>query len=189
MTNVWFTADLHFGHAKVAGLRGFDDTLDHDLTLAMNWIARINEGDQVWVLGDLSGGSATAEKRALGLMRGLPGEKHLVSGNHDSVWPGHHNAHRKQRAYLDVFESVQAFAKRNMIGHKVLLSHFPYEGDHTEADRFADFRLKDMGKWPLHGHVHDEWQQIGRMINVGVDAWGLAPVPINDIIEIIRKED
>ncbi len=40
--NVWFTSDLHIGHRKVAGIRGFwsedvEDTAAHDAKLAENW--------------------------------------------------------------------------------------------------------------------------------------------------------
>lgn len=182
MSAVWFTSDLHFGHEKVANLRGFIDPSEHDRELVDNWRKMVRPEDQVWVLGDLSGGSSFAEDRALGILSTLPGEKHLISGNHDSVWPGHRNAHRKQRKFLEVFESVQPFAKRKMAGREVLLSHFPYAGDHTATDRYADFRLKDTGKWLIHGHVHDAWWSNGQQINVGVDMWQMAPIPIHELI-------
>ena len=50
-------------------------------------------------------------------------------------------SHRWQRRYLEVFESVQAFARRKIgltvpVGveptQTLLLSHFPYAADHTE---------------------------------------------------------
>ena len=37
----------------------------------------------------------------------------------------------------------------------------------------------------LHGHVHEKWRQRGRMINVGVDAWGGYPVTDTHLATLI----
>jgi len=58
----------------------------------------------------------------------------------------------------------------------VLAYHFPYRGDSHDHDRYREHRPADEGAWLLHGHVHERWRQRGRMINVGVDAWGGYPV-------------
>lgn len=34
----------------------------------------------------------------------------------------------------------------------------------------------DDGGWLLHGHVHEQWRQHDRMINVGCDVWDYRPV-------------
>ena len=39
--------------------------------------------------------------------------------------------------------------------------------------------------WLLHGHVHERWRQQGRMVNVGVDVWDLAPVPEEVIAQLM----
>src|SRR5690606_33637800 len=61
-------------------------------------------------------------------------------------------------------------------GHDVAACHFPYRGDWGDTDRYVEQRPVDDGRWLLHGHVHEKWRQRGRMINVGVDAWGGRPV-------------
>ena len=43
----------------------------------------------------------------------------------------------------------------------------------------------DDGAWLLCGHVHESWRQRGRMINVGVDAWGGRPVSEEALYELI----
>jgi hypothetical protein len=63
-----------------------------------------------------------------------------------------------------------------MRGRSVGLSHFPYEGDSTDTERFKAFRPLNSGNWLLHGHVHSAWKLRDLQINVGLDAWGLAPV-------------
>jgi len=117
------------------------------------------------------------------LIAELPGTKHLIAGNHDRCHPMHRDAHNWQRRYLEVFDSVQSFARRRIAGRQVMLSHFPFSGDHTFEDRYTQYRLRDEGAWLLHGHTHSMSKGEGRQIHVGADAWGMAPVSL----EVIEK--
>lgn len=191
-TRVWFTADLHIGHRLVAGLRGFeDDPARHDAELARGWDARVAGTDVVWLLGDISGGGRGSQQRALAWLAARPGTKHLIGGNHDSVHPMHEDAHKALPAYLGVFASVQQSARRKLAGRQLLLSHFPYldatdSGEGRAARRFDQWRLPDCGAWLLHGHTHGTARRSGpRSIHVGLDAWGLAPVAIDEIVQIL----
>lgn len=180
---IWFTSDLHFHHRKVAELRGFagpEGSYAHDQAIIRNWNALVHPGDMVWVLGDVAMSDVSG---ALALVDRLNGAKHLISGNHDAVWPGHRDSRKSQKRWLNHFESVQPFAKIRLAGEEVLLSHFPYDGDHTENDRATQFRLRDEGKWLLHGHIHSPDRASGpRSIHVGLDAWGLRPVREVEVI-------
>lgn len=181
--SVWFTSDLHIGHRLVAGTRGFDAADEHDAALAAEWRSRVRHSDHVWVLGDLA---VSSPARALGWIADLPGIKHLVSGNHDKCHPMHRDAHNWQRRYLEVFASVQPFARRKIAGLDVLLSHFPYLVDREEP-RYMQYRLRDEGAWLLHGHLHvAERTTSEREIHVGVDAWELAPVSLDTIASRIE---
>lgn len=155
--SVWFTSDLHIGHKLVAAERGFNSVTDHDEAI-MQTLSAVPRGDQLWILGDISVGNRGAEKRALDLLLKLKNrdrELHLIPGNHDSCHPAmNRDSHRNTRQYLEVFESVQLFARRRIHGRTVLLSHFPYKGDHTDYDRDREFRLQDEGAFLLHGHTH-----------------------------------
>jgi len=69
----------------------------------------------VWVLGDLAvTSSPRGIDEVLAKIAELPGSKQLIAGNHDPVHPMHRGAHRWQRRYLEVFESVQAFGRRKV---------------------------------------------------------------------------
>jgi calcineurin-like phosphoesterase family protein len=175
---IFFTSDSHFRHAMVAQLRGFASAEEHDEAVISRWNETVKPADTVWHLGDVG-----MSRGFLPLVGRLNGTVHLIAGNHDAVWPGHRDSHRHQRGWLEHFASVQAFARRRIGGHQVLLSHFPYEGDHAAEDRCGQYRLRDEGLWLLHGHTH--WQHIqvhgGRQIHVGLDAWDLAPVPLHVI--------
>lgn len=180
---VWFTSDPHFGHTYVAGLRGFDSTAEHDAHLTLQWMQRVQPGDEVWVLGDLA---ASSPAHALNVIEHLPGRKHLIAGNHDRCHPMHRQAHKFQRLYLEVFASVAPFARRRINGTEVLLSHFPYAVDREEP-RYMQYRLRDEGAWLLHGHLHaSERVTSRREIHVGVDAWDLAPVHLDTIATLME---
>jgi calcineurin-like phosphoesterase family protein len=185
---VWFTSDTHFRHKAMSaagrGWRPFDTVEEHDEFLIEQWNATVGPKDQVWHLGDVGMGN---ELDVLKIVSQLNGEIHLIAGNHDPVWPGHRDAHKHQQAWMCVFRSVQAFARRRIDGHTVMLSHLPYVGDHRDEERHVQYRLRDHGEWLLCGHVHDAWAQRGRQINVGVDVRRWKPVHIEDIAKIIRE--
>jgi calcineurin-like phosphoesterase family protein len=188
VSNVWFTSDTHFFHKKVAELRGFPDTDMHDRVIIESWNSVVQPQDIVWHLGDVTVGGHGDD--FLEAVRQLNGHKHLVTGNHDAVWPAHKDARKHQRKWMTVFESVQAFAKTRIEGETVLLSHFPYSGDHTEVDRDTQFRLRDEGAWLLHGHLHSpERATSNHSVHVGLDAWDLKPVNSRDIGYLMKRPE
>lgn len=186
---VFLTSDTHFCHRLVAELRGFDSSQEHDEHLIAAWNSVVRPGDLVWHLGDAGLGNETG---VLAAVFRLNGTKHLVTGNHDPVWPGHRDSRKKQRRWLEVFESVQAFAKTRIDGRTVLLSHLPYlgAGDHTAEERHTQFRLHDEGAWLIHGHTHSRERVDGpRSVHAGLDAWGLKPVSEGEIAALIRETE
>lgn len=206
MSNVFFTSDEHFNHKYVAALRGFgtisyDDNgnrhVEADLDAYNNhiitvWNSHVTKDDTVWLLGDASLGTW---EQAEASFRQLNGTIHLITGNHDRCWPGNRNSHDWQHKYMQYFRSVQPFARRKIEGKVVLLSHFPYDGDHVSdarpngEDRDTQYRLRNEGQWLLHGHTHQSHIMTGlRMLHVGWDTWH-APVPLETVSGVIRKED
>ena len=158
---VWFTSDLHIGHNLVAALRLKDRsdipyvvsmveslapdvvTNFHDELLAENWDKTVQRDDTVWVLGDISAGGSAAQRKALQWVSERTGRPpHLVLGNHDGAHPMHRDSYKWQKEYMEVFESVQMAARRNLPVAQaafapqgvsgvtqVLLSHLPYTGE------------------------------------------------------------
>lgn len=183
MADTWFTSDTHFGHGRIIATcnRPFANSAEMDAAIIGRWNAAVAPGDVVWVLGDWALGD---KDRGLEIVSELHGTKHLVAGNHDACWTGRIGAERHLSAFLGAgFASVGAFARtrlpptvRNAPGREVLLSHFPYAGDSRGGDRYSQFRLRDEGRWLLHGHVHNAFLASGRGLNVGVDVHGFAPV-------------
>ncbi|QJD51860.1 metallophosphoesterase [Mycobacterium phage VC3] len=198
MSNVWFTADLHIGHAKVAEDREHWTGPDHDSFLAELWDEQVDKDDVVWILGDISAGGTLAQLDALGWLLNRPGRKRLVAGNHDRIHPMHRDAQKLARNYWLAFEHISTAGRIRVPldggGHtSALLSHFPYTGDHTSEQRFSQWRLRDEGLILLHGHTHSRIVRSTmthpRQIHVGPDAWqDLVPLDevhamVNDIEE------
>lgn len=220
MGRIWHTSDSHFDHEFVAKLRGFTkteegpdgeeiirgDTKAHDRAIIDNWNSVVRPEDTVWHHGDVGMGRI---ERFANQLKELNGTKHLITGNHDKPFPGDENSWKHQRAWLEHFESVQAFARRKVGSYQFLLSHFPYEGDGERFDdRYTQYRLRDEGLWLVHGHIHQKtkvhegMRQIlllpydrdtcawrGRQLHVGLDAWGLYPVSQDDVIAEMAKAE
>lgn len=167
MSKVFFHADWHFNHAFVAETRGYASAEEHDEALVARINSVVTKRDHLYVLGDLFMGSVT---RGLEQIKRVDGVKHLVLGNHDPGHPIHRKSIPHTRRFLEVFESVSLHEQVKLPGgRKVLLSHFPYAGDHSERDRYTQWRLPDEGEWLIHGHVHEQWFVKDRQVNVGVD--------------------
>lgn len=166
MSNTFYHSDWHFNHSFVAQTRGFATAAEHDEWLIDNINSRVGKRDNIWMLGDLNMGSLSL---ALPLVEQIRGTKHLVLGNHDSAHPMHSRSHSQVRRYFDAFASVSLHEQHDFGGRKVMLSHFPYTGHHKDVDRYREWRLRDAGRFLLHGHVHKEWNINGRQFNMGVD--------------------
>jgi calcineurin-like phosphoesterase family protein len=124
----------------------------------------------------------------------------LVAGNHDRCHPC--NAARGER-FVDVYRDrcrLEELILTNTIltlssGVEVQVSHFPYANPAVDGredrhgrliiDKYDPWRVIDDGSWLLCGHARDSWRQRGRMINVGVDAWGGDPDSVAHVVELI----
>lgn len=151
-TKVFVQSDPHLFHKLVSSLRGFETPEDFNEWFIDDWQSKVGVNDQVWLLGDLTGGGYLTE--ALMLLHILPGEKHLIIGNHDGCFPDHRDSHRRIARYYEVFSSVQMHARRRINGVNCLVSHFPYTGDHTNDIRHQQWQLHDRGLPIIHGHTH-----------------------------------
>jgi len=184
----WFTSDLHFGHANIIEYSGRPfNSVDHmNRALIERWNALVQPADTVWVMGDVAMGRIVD---TLPLVRQLAGHKLLLAGNHDRCWDGHGpKAAEWLERYEDAgFEEIhQGTIELNVGGHDVLACHFPYRGDSQELDRYPEARPIDEGRWLVHGHVHEQWRQHDRMINVGCDAWAWRPIDTATIVALIE---
>lgn len=179
-----FTADLHFGHGKVAGVRGFSSTHEHDDFLVKRLNDTLRPDTVLWILGDLA---LKVDSYVMSRVEQIQGRKVLIAGNHDPFHPMHRNAWKHQDWALEVFEAVMPYQKLRLAGRDILLNHLPYEGEHLGADRYTQYRMPDEGLPMLCGHVHEAWRISGRQFNVGVDVNSFRPVDEQTVLAWMKE--
>lgn len=189
-SRIWFTSDLHFGHVnilKYAPQRAEyldippvqGDKPNPDEVKEMNegivrlWNRQVSPFDVVWVLGDVAMGRVDETIEYASRLNGI---KILVPGNHDRMHEIMHKSDEKtaywRARYEEVgFEIVDNEVISHIDGILTQICHFPYEGDHTEEERYGTYRPSQAGLPLVHGHVHDLYQTRGPQYNVGIDAW------------------
>jgi calcineurin-like phosphoesterase family protein len=201
-----WTSDNHYGHANIIGFChrpfqasafevGLRDVNAMNTAMLRAALDSVADGDELWHLGDVALGTLACTLRYLSL---IPAPVTLVAGNHDRVHPCNKGAVNWDGRYYEWAQLAMLWTAPIKValldGTLVNVSHFPYAGrddgmedrhGHLIRDKFAGFRPADDGSWLLCGHVHDSWRQKGRMINVGVDAWGGRPVGEDEIVKLI----
>jgi len=185
----WLLSDPHLGHEFMAQLRGYGSVENHDRAVLQNLRRMVRDGDTVWWLGDIAFGNWQANLQAI---ETIPGTHRLIIGNHDRCAPGRSNATAHQGNYHRVFVSISQFEQISYNGQSFMLSHYPYDAnvfDHdkkTDVDRFAQFRLRDLGVPVIHGHTHNP-EQVSfssrgtPQFNVALEATKMKPVTIASI--------
>lgn len=173
---IYFTSDQHFGHRNIIRFcaRPFFSAGEMDAALIRNWNKKVSNADTVYILGDLMYRNECPPESYLSQ---LNGKKHLILGNHDASWIGSVVAD-------EWFESVSDILTFSDGQHQIIACHYP------------------MLSWPgqpksymLFGHIHnnidpDNWPLIrtsDKLLNVGVDINGYAPVSFAELVENNRR--
>ena len=184
MGKVFFTSDLHFGHANVITFdkRPFTTVEEMDEELIKRWNNKVGKSDLVYVLGDMIWKSLT--NYAEPLIKSLNGQIILIRGNHDRFI---NNAKAKKalagiKDYDDIVVTLENGNKRRCI-----LSHYfmPFYSAHQYQTIL------------LHGHSHsseecniereiarnlNERGFINEIYNVGCMHWNYEPVTLDEIL-------
>ena len=134
MPSVFLVSDTHFGHTGVCRftrndgvtkLRPWDSAEEMDEAMIAAWNERVRPTDKVYHLGDV-----VINRKALGTLRRLNGDKVLIRGNHDIF---------RDDEYREYFRELRAYHVMN----GMILSHIPI---HTES--LGRFGVN------IHGHTH-----------------------------------
>jgi len=157
MRNVWFTADTHFGHARIIDLCGRPFSSVHDMNEAMidRWNAIVSPRDVVWHLGDF----AFADHQKY--FSRLNGEKHLIRGNHD----------QRGRMKSAKWQSVSDLKEVTVNDSTVVLCHYA----------LRTWNRAHYGSIHLYGHSHGKLPPTFNSLDVGVDCWQYAPVSLEEV--------
>lgn len=175
ISNVWFTADHHFGHENIIKFcdRPFTSIDEMDGVLIENWNYYIEPEDIVFHLGDLTLGDNA--KKYLDQLNGTIYMLRL-RWHHDKRWNNRDYYNLKYIAPLEVIY-LSGYSARKI---PITLSHYP----------MAEWDASYHGAWHLHGHSHGNHKPAGHnpfIIDVGVDCWNYEPVMFCEIIE--RMQD
>lgn len=183
MSKTFFISDTHFGHEKIIQYqnRPFDSAEKMDQVMIDNWNRKISKEDEIYILGDLAFGNQEYVKK---LVNKLNGKKYLIIGNHDR--------HVGVEEIANEFEWIKDyFLLNHASGFKFVLFHYP----------IYNWAFKHRGSIHLHGHVHDNAQDIlgllgniENMYNVSADMNNYEPIELNDVLrklghKIIRKSE
>ena len=180
MPSVFLVSDTHFGHTGVCRftrndgvtkLRPWDNADEMDEFMVAAWNERVRPNDKVYHLGDV-----VINRKALGIMRRLNGDKVLIRGNHDIF---------KDTEYREHFRELRAYHVMN----GMILSHIPI---HSESlGRFGT---------NIHGHLHANRVMMpgfnGKITDivdvryhcVCVEQTDFAPILFEDVIKRIEAE-
>ena len=170
---IYYTADLHLGHANVIRhcARPFSDADEMDAALIANWNKKVHGNDTVYIIGDFL---FRAKRPAEEYLSALNGRKHLIIGNHDKYW-------MKKVDLTKWFESVSPMLFITDNSCKATLCHYP----------MMTWPGVSKGCYMIYGHIHnntvaDYWPLIAAnelMLNAGVDVNGFTPVTLDELIE------
>jgi calcineurin-like phosphoesterase family protein len=180
MPSVFLVSDTHFGHLGVCKftrndgvtkLRPWDSPEEMDEEMVKRWNETVRPNDKVYHLGDV-----VINRKALGIMRRLNGDKVLIRGNHDIF---------RDEEYREHFRELRAYHVMN----GMILSHIPI---HTESlGRFGT---------NIHGHLHanrvmyqptwriDDTRIDPRYHCVCVEQTNFRPILFEDVIKRIKEE-
>jgi calcineurin-like phosphoesterase family protein len=133
MRNTWFCADLHLNHGNIVkySKRPFRDALEMNEILISNWNNCVQQGDDVFYLGDFAHSN---KNDALGWRRRLKGNIHFIEGNHDA-------AAFQMRETFQWYKQVHGIT---VSGQDIFLSHFAHRV----------WNRSHHGCWHLYGHSH-----------------------------------
>lgn len=200
----FFISDTHFFHLNILKYanRPFNDINHMNEVLVNNWNSVVSAEDTVYHLGDFALGD---KSRWDSVTSRLLGRKVLITGNHDAVFMGNKENYRdKYRHLYESFDEVHHNKRGVWLddGTIVDLSHYPYDGDSHDGDRYTDYRLEDRGRVLIHGHTHREYHGTDQneryrmatsrskrgsiQVHVGVDNHHYRPVTEDEVIDMIN---
>ena len=145
-------------------IRPWTDPDEMDEAMVKLWNERVKPNDKVYHLGDV-----VINRKSLGIMSRLNGDKVLIRGNHDIF---------RDDEYRKYFRELRAYHVMN----GMILSHIPL---HPES--LGRFGVN------IHGHLHTNRVMLDGEIDpryhcVCVEQTDFTPILFEDVIKRIEKE-
>jgi calcineurin-like phosphoesterase family protein len=171
---IFYTADLHLGHANIIEHcdRPFPNVKEMNQTLIDNWNGVVSNSDTVYVLGDFAFRSAYSMKP---ILKDLRGAKHLIVGNHDKGWMKNLDPSDYFASVSDLKEIDDEYSQGNI---HITLCHYP----------MLSWNRREYGAIHIHGHIHNnkglafETLRRTKALNAGVEVNDYSPVTLDQLI-------
>ena len=173
----WVTADTHFGEPGAIARFGrpFSDAREMDEAMLDAINRSVGKRDVLLHLGDVFGDLDWADRAQRRDARALVGRIRcrrirLVTGNKDP----------RARSFRALFRSVEESRSLRVDAPsgkslRAVCHHYP----------LRQWRGMRDGSLHLHGHAHGGLEELGRSVDVGVDCWGFAPIPLEEVVAML----
>lgn len=172
--DTWIISDSHFGHDNI--VKFCQRPEHHNQIMRANWFEVVKPEDTVLHLGDLGFGS-----KAELYMADLPGDKHIILGNHDKKSKSYYN-----NLGFEIVERFDMFLNEIKGGSPVSVND-----DMTIVEFLHDpldyNRFYELGDIVVHGHIHNNGyhphcpEDID-FRNVSVEVMDYRPTRLRDIL-------
>lgn len=168
---IFYTSDLHFGHANVIGFdnRPFANIDEMDQYIISQWNERVSSDDTVYILGDVCYRNS---KDASWYLRRLKGHKILVVGNHDNVL-------LKNKSAIACLDQIDKMLQVIDEKRQITLCHYP----------IAEWNAYFHEAWHIYGHIHNKKEETfeimrkkDRALNAGCMINNYVPVTFDELV-------
>lgn len=155
MSNMFFTSDVHFGHANIIKFcnRPFASVEEMNEGLIERWNEVVKPGDTVWSLGDFA---FLPFPKTIEIIKRLNGNLHMVLGNHCQKIA----QNRKELLESGLVKEIRDYKELSLNKQRICMFHYAqraWNGSHY-------------GAWQLFGHTHGDMEPYGKSVDVGVDS-------------------
>lgn len=169
MGNLFFTSDLHFGHANIIEHCGrpFGSVQEMDDALIDNWNNTVHPGDDVWVLGDFTFRNF---QQTQDILSQLEGNKKLILGNHDKVIVENRDKFLSRSLFQEIADLKMIHGPGKQ---RIVLCHYA----------MRVWNQSHRGSWQLYGHSHGNLLDDPFLLSmdVGVDACEYRPISFDEV--------
>ena len=177
MNNIYVTSDFHFCHNKdfIYAPRGFNSVAEMNETIIKNFNDIMDWNDILYILGDCF---LNDNEEGMKLMRRIPGEKHIIWGNHDT------DTRQILMGSEFLFHGYAYPLKYK--GYHFYLSHYPTLTSNKDEDKPLKRRVINLCG---HTHTQDKFKDMdkGLIFHVELDTNNCYPWLLDDIIEDIKE--
>ena len=172
---IYFTADLHLGHANIIKHcnRPFKTVHEMDITLLKNINVKVRENDTLYIVGDFAWWKCKQDQLRAYRSQILCKNIHLLLGNHD---------YPIKNKLLPLFSSVEDIKSLKIKDQKIILCHYA----------MRTWNCSHHGAYHLYGHSHNNLRDdpYSLSFDIGVDGkdYNFSPLCFPEIQRIMEKK-